>query len=137
VFIGDITTACKALFDIAVLSQRFPRVAPHDRVATLKRGLYNEEVTDTASTAHTAILTSDTSAEIERLQIEAWRKMAPPDKMRLVAQSSCAVIELAMAGIRARHSGATERERFLRLAAMTLGRPLAEAAYPDVSRLQR
>jgi hypothetical protein len=43
--------------------------------------------------------------------------------------------ELAMAGIRQRHPGASPREQFLRLAVITLGRDLAARVYPEIDGL--
>jgi hypothetical protein len=64
----------------------------------------------------------DTSAEIERRQIEAWRAMNPAQKLAIVSQLTLACEELARAGIRERHPNATGREIELRLGALRLGR---------------
>jgi hypothetical protein len=73
----------------------------------------------------------DTSAEAARLQIEIWRRMTPLEKARLVSGLCSAVQELALAGIRRRHPGASERECHLRLARLKLGPTLYQCAYPD------
>jgi TolB-like protein/class 3 adenylate cyclase len=64
----------------------------------------------------------DTSAEIERRQIEAWRAMSAAQKLAIVSQLTLAAEELARAGIRERHPKATEREIELRLGALRLDR---------------
>jgi len=66
------------------------------------------------------------------MQVELWRGMSPPEKARAVAEVSRGVRELAFVGIRQRHPSASERECRLRYALLTLGRPLARLAYPDV-----
>jgi hypothetical protein len=80
-------------------------------------------------------LSLDTSPEIERLQIEAWRRMSPVQKAAIVSGLTQAVFDLAHAGVRQRHPGATLREQFLRVAVITLGPDLARKAYPEVVRL--
>jgi hypothetical protein len=82
-----------------------------------------------------ADLTNDTTAEAERMQVEAWRGMSPLDKARLVSQITQCVVNLALAGIRHRHPGASERECFLRIAALKLGPALARSVYPDAARV--
>lgn len=82
--------------------------------------------------ARRAILSDDTAPEVERQQIEIWRRMHPGDKARLMAAASRSVRTLALAGLRSRHPAASEREIIARFAAMTLGRPLAVKAYPEL-----
>jgi len=83
----------------------------------------------------TALLSSDTSPEVEQVQIELWRRMSPMEKLRAVAEISRAVQELSLAGIRLRHPGATEEECLLRLAILKLGRELACQVYPHAAHL--
>jgi hypothetical protein len=64
----------------------------------------------------------DTSPGVEARQIEAWRRMEPWQKLRLVEELVRAGEELAHAGIRRRHPYAGEREIELRLAALRLDR---------------
>ena len=64
----------------------------------------------------------DTSAEIELRQIEAWRVMSAAQKLAVVSQLTLAAEELAAAGIRERHPGASGRELELRLGALRLDR---------------
>jgi hypothetical protein len=83
----------------------------------------------------TAVLASDTSLEAERIQVELWRKMSPLQKVRVISDISRTVEQLALAGIRLRHPEASERECFLRLAILKLGRELACRVYPEVEHL--
>jgi hypothetical protein len=78
-----------------------------------------------------AILSRDTSADAERLQIEVWRRMSPLDKAGIMSQATHDALTLALAGIRQRHPGASERECFIRLAALQLGPVLVRQVYPD------
>lgn len=80
-------------------------------------------------------LASDTSPDIERRQIEAWRRMSAAQKASLVTSASRAADDMARAGIRARFPGASEREQFLRLAILKLGDELARLAYPEIDQL--
>jgi hypothetical protein len=82
-----------------------------------------------------AILSSDTAPEAERTQIEIWRHMTPGEKLSLVDRASREIIALALAGIRMRHPGASERECLIRLAELRLGPRLVREAYPDADEL--
>ena len=82
--------------------------------------------------ARRAILSDDTSPAAERQQIEIWRRMHPGEKAGLIAAACRSVRTLALAGLRSRHPTANDREIIARFAAMTLGRPLAVKAYPDL-----
>lgn len=64
----------------------------------------------------------DTSLAIERMLVEAWRRMSPREKAERVASLTRACNELALAGISQRHPGASKRELQLRLAAFRLPR---------------
>ena len=66
----------------------------------------------------------DTDPAAEERQIEAWRRMTPAEKLHVVSELVRASEELALAGIRQRHPGATGRELELRLAALRLDRDL-------------
>ena len=98
---------------------------------------YNSGVVSDArpSLAERGVLSADTSPAIERLQIEAWRRMSPLDRLRAANALSRQVQALALAGIRHRHPRASERECFLRLAAIKLGRERAVQLYPDAAGL--
>lgn len=82
-----------------------------------------------------AVLSSDTSLEVERAQVELWRRMSPLEKACAVTEISRAVQQLSLAGIRLRYPEASERERMLRLAILKLGRPLACKVHPEAARL--
>jgi hypothetical protein len=78
-------------------------------------------------------LSLDTSPDIERRQIESWRRMSPAQKAALVTGLTRAAWEMTSAGVRQRHPGATPREQFLRVAIIVLGPDLACLAYPDAA----
>lgn len=80
-------------------------------------------------------LAADTPAEVEERQIAAWRRMSPAEKAALVTGLTNATLTLARAGLRERYPHASERELFLRLAILRLGRDLAQRAYPDARSL--
>ncbi len=96
---------------------------------------YNRAVAELDLADSPPVLSRDTSAEAERLQIDAWRRMSPLEKAGIVSQATRDVLTLALAGIRQRHPGASERECFIRLAALQLGPTLVRQVYPDASRI--
>ena len=81
------------------------------------------------------VLSADSSPAVERLQIDAWRRMSPVDKARTVDGLTRTAQVLALAGIRRRHPGASERECFLRLAVLKLGSEATRRLYPDAAAL--
>jgi hypothetical protein len=72
---------------------------------------------------------SDTHPEIEALQIEAYRRMSPTQKLQRVTALTQAVQELALADIRRRHPDADEREQRLRLASRWIEPELMKRAF--------
>jgi hypothetical protein len=92
-------------------------------------------VPDSAPPSRTAILSADTAPAVEQRQIAAWRRLSPLERLRLVSDTTQAVTNLSLAGIRRRHPGASERECFLRLAAIRLGVETTRRIYPDASEL--
>jgi hypothetical protein len=78
-------------------------------------------------------LSLDTSPDIERRQVEAWRRMSPAQKASLVTGLTRAAWEMTAAGVRQRHPDATPREHFLRVAVIVLGPELACLAYHDAA----
>lgn len=84
----------------------------------------------------TTRLSLDTSPEMERLQVEGWRRMSAAQKAATVSGLTQTVFDLAFAGVRCRYPGASAREQFLRVAVITLGPELALKAYPDVAFLK-
>jgi hypothetical protein len=82
-----------------------------------------------------SVLAADTTADIERRQVDRWRRLSPLERLRLVSDTTRAVMELSLAGIRHRHPEAGERECFLRLAAILLGVDTARRVYPEAREL--
>ncbi len=80
-------------------------------------------------------MSADTTAEAEQRQVEAWRRLSPAERLRLVADITRAVMNLSLAGIRRRYPQASERECFLRLAALRLGVEATRRLYPDAEHL--
>ena len=64
----------------------------------------------------------DTSPEMERHLIEAYRGMDAVEKVQRLTELSLASREWAEAGIRDRHPNADDREVFIRLASLRLDR---------------
>ena len=71
----------------------------------------------------------DTSYGVERMLIGRWRVMSPVEKAATLAASFRTVERLSTAGVRLRHPDANEREVWLRVAALRLGRELMVAVY--------
>jgi hypothetical protein len=92
-------------------------------------------VPEPTSVPPTAVLPADTTVDIEQRQVDAWRRLSPLERLRLVSDTTCAVVNLSLAGIRRRHPQASERECFLRLAAILLGADTARRVYPDAAQL--
>jgi hypothetical protein len=61
--------------------------------------------------------------------------MSPAEKLAMVVSLTEAALAMARAGVRHRHPNASEREVFLRLAIVRLGRDLAARAYPEIETL--
>lgn len=90
-------------------------------------------VRESEASGRQAVLTHDTTAEAEHMQVEVWRGMSPVEKARLVSELTRAALHLSLSGIRQRYPDASERECFLRLAARMLGPDLARQVYPDAA----
>ena len=71
----------------------------------------------------------DTAIDVERLIVEAYRRMPPWEKARRCGDMVQTLEVLALAGITDRHPEATERERRLRLAALRLDRDTMVRAF--------
>lgn len=82
-----------------------------------------------------AVFSADTTADIEQRQVDAWRRLSSVERFRLVSDTTHAVMDLSLAGIRRRHPQASERECFLRLAAILLGVDTTRQIYPDAAHL--
>ncbi len=57
-------------------------------------------VPDLSRSPERGVLSADSSPTVERLQIDAWRRMSPVDKARTVDELTRTVQVLALAGIR-------------------------------------
>ena len=74
-------------------------------------------------------MASDTTIEIERLQIDRLRQMPAWRKVELACQMGQAVRALALAGLRQRYPNYTPEQRQRRLADLMLGPELASRVY--------
>ncbi|HXT21533.1 MAG TPA: hypothetical protein VN811_01310 [Thermoanaerobaculia bacterium] len=72
---------------------------------------------------------SDTSPAIAAMLMAANRALTSQEKVRQVLDCNEVSEAMALAGLRARHPEASDRELRLRLAAQRLGRPLMIAAF--------
>jgi hypothetical protein len=82
--------------------------------------------------AHTAF-SLDTSPDIERRQVDAWRQMSAAQKAEMVTGLTRASYAMTFAGVRQRHPDESPRHHFLRVAVIVLGPVLARLAYPDTA----
>jgi hypothetical protein len=71
----------------------------------------------------------DTSADVDRRLMDAYRQMSPWEKARRVEEDSLAVEELALIGIRLRHPGASDRDQRHHLAALRFDRETLRLAF--------
>ena len=78
-------------------------------------------------------LFSDTSPEMEALQIQLWRQASPTRKMQMLAQLNDAARRLALAGLRSQYPHISETELHRRLADLLLGKELARKVYGELS----
>ena len=72
---------------------------------------------------------ADTSRLVDRMQLDRLRRMTPTEKASALTALTKAVQDLAMAGLRERHPGATDDELRLRLAERILGPELVARVY--------
>jgi hypothetical protein len=63
----------------------------------------------------------DTTVDMEVVQSELYRRMTFEEKARRVTELTAGACQLALAGLRQRHPGASEQELLLRLAVLRLG----------------
>jgi hypothetical protein len=80
-----------------------------------------------------ALLSADTSPDIENMQIERLRQMPPWRKLALSCEMNQTVRALALAGLRQRHPDDTPAQRQRRLADLLLGPELAARVYGPLS----
>jgi hypothetical protein len=71
----------------------------------------------------------DTHPDIERMQIEAYRRMSPAEKFRRIENLNRMLEMLARADIERRYPDAEERERRLRVAARRIPAELMRRAF--------
>jgi hypothetical protein len=72
---------------------------------------------------------ADTSPEAWQVWLDLVRKMTPAERLQRALELSNTVRELAIAGIREQHPGASEREIFLLFAQRQLGDDLFRNVY--------
>lgn len=72
---------------------------------------------------------TDTTYDIERRLVDAWRRMPACEKARQLLDCCRMVEQLSLTGVRLRHPNVDERELFLRAAALRLGRDLMIEVY--------
>ena len=73
----------------------------------------------------------DTDLEAGHLLIALYRKMTPAEKLERVRDLTLTSHQLALAGLRLRHPGESDRALILRLARRRLGRELAARVYGE------
>lgn len=74
-------------------------------------------------------LSPDTDAEAERVQLEILRRMPAWKKVALIEEANRMSRNLALAGLRERHPGASPEEIRRRLMGLLLGEELASRIY--------
>ena len=72
----------------------------------------------------------DTSADADRAQTEAYRRLGEAGRFAATFQLIALARQLSTAGIRARHPGYTEDEVHLAYARLVLGDDLVAAVWP-------
>ena len=71
----------------------------------------------------------DTTDDVDRRMMAAWRAMPPWRKARLVCELGESADRFALAGLKLRYPNASERELALRLAVRRLGPDLVRRAF--------
>ncbi len=72
---------------------------------------------------------SDTDPRAHEIQMELLRSKTPDERLAMVFSMIEFALQMAESGVRARYPGASEREIFLRCAALRLPRDLMVRAY--------
>ncbi|MCH8922311.1 MAG: hypothetical protein IIA67_04060 [Planctomycetes bacterium] len=75
---------------------------------------------------------ADTTAEAHAVQVAAWRKMTPQQRVALACELSDNVRQIAAEGVRRRHPDYSDDEVRLAVIRLTLGEKLFREAYPGV-----
>lgn len=76
-----------------------------------------------------ATVFSDTTPDAQAVRFQRYASMSPAEKATRVVELTRAACTLALAGLRARHPAAGERELLLRLAVLRLGAETVSRAY--------
>ena len=79
------------------------------------------------------IQSSDTSPEMERVQIDILRKMSTAERFAVMESWSQFIREVAKQGIRQDYPSASEEEVALMLVARLYGQPLAERVRSELA----
>lgn len=79
-----------------------------------------------------AVLSDDTTAEAERMQVEIWRRMSSLERAQVITGACQAARAFAFAGLRQRHPEATDRTLVALYVELTAGPELARQAYPGL-----
>jgi hypothetical protein len=74
---------------------------------------------------------SDTSPETWQVYLKALRAISPGEKLRMTLELTDSMVSASAAGMRHQYPQATEREIFLRVARLRLGRDLFRQVYGD------
>ncbi|PYQ49919.1 MAG: hypothetical protein DMF78_17055 [Acidobacteria bacterium] len=78
-----------------------------------------------------AMVHTDTSAEADRVQVEAYRRMGGAGRIAALFRLNERARNLAMAGIRHRHPEYDEERQRLAFARLVLGDELVRKVWPD------
>ncbi len=72
-------------------------------------------------------ITRDTTAAVRRIQVEAFRRLDGPSRLRMALEMSEEALQVTRAGVRHRHPDWTDAAVHDELLRLTLGRKLATA----------
>ena len=75
---------------------------------------------------------ADTSPEAAWVQIEAFRRMQPQKRLRMVLQLGDSLRAIVASGVRSRHPDFTAEQVKLEVIRLTLGDDLFRKAYPGM-----
>lgn len=77
----------------------------------------------------------DTSLEVERIQIEIFRKMTPARRLQLAIELTQTSRKLLATGVRYRHPEYDEEQVRLAVIRLTIPEPLFLSAYPHAKEI--
>jgi hypothetical protein len=75
---------------------------------------------------------ADTTPEAAAVQLEAYRRMTPVQRLRIAFEMADSLRRLSAAGVRSRHPEYTEEQVRLAVIRLSLGEELFRKAYPGV-----